>query len=94
VGAGLARERPVQPAGRIPETFLTTAQIASLGSCRVAESHPFAGRARSHKVGLVFGPVEQPAENQRQAEADHRQRQVVVGEGGPGGVPLAQGAQQ
>jgi hypothetical protein len=37
------------PAGRMPERLFVLPLERALGSCRVAESHPFAGEARSHR---------------------------------------------
>ena len=52
VGAGLARERPAEPAGGIPEALLVRSLERALGSCRGFA--PFAGGARSHKSSVSW----------------------------------------
>ncbi len=49
MGAGLARERPATPAGRIPERWLA-ALLKGLWDPAGKRSLPFAGGARSHKA--------------------------------------------
>ena len=59
VRAGLARERPAKPAGRIPETCMVVSRNCGRGIKRGLwypagkRRLPFAGEARSHKKCFV-----------------------------------------